>query len=43
MEAELPADQMVFAFQRWDQQVGSRVGKWRTRRPWMYCVGYAIE
>jgi putative spermidine/putrescine transport system substrate-binding protein len=27
MEAELPADQMVFAFQRWDQQVGSRVGK----------------
>jgi putative spermidine/putrescine transport system substrate-binding protein len=27
MEAELPADQMVYAFQRWDQQVGARVGK----------------
>jgi putative spermidine/putrescine transport system substrate-binding protein len=27
MEAQLPADRLVYAFERWDQQVGSRVGK----------------
>jgi putative spermidine/putrescine transport system substrate-binding protein len=26
-EVPLPADRLVFAFQRWDQQVGARVGK----------------
>jgi putative spermidine/putrescine transport system substrate-binding protein len=26
-ETPLPADKLVYAFQRWDQQVGSRVGK----------------
>jgi putative spermidine/putrescine transport system substrate-binding protein len=26
-EVPLPADKLVFAFQRWDQQVGARVGK----------------
>jgi putative spermidine/putrescine transport system substrate-binding protein len=26
-EAQLPADKLVYAFQRWDQQVGARVGK----------------
>ena len=26
-EVPLPADKLVYAFQRWDQQVGSRVGK----------------
>jgi hypothetical protein len=26
-EAPLPADKLVYAFQRWDQQVGARVGK----------------
>ena len=26
-ETPLPADRLVYAFQRWDQQVGSRVGK----------------
>jgi putative spermidine/putrescine transport system substrate-binding protein len=26
-EVPLPADQLVYAFQRWDQQVGSRPGK----------------
>jgi putative spermidine/putrescine transport system substrate-binding protein len=27
MNAPLPADKMVFAFQRWDQQIGAKVGK----------------
>lgn len=27
MNAPLPADRMVFAFQRWDQQIGANVGK----------------
>ena len=26
-ETPLPADKLVYAFQRWDQQVGARVGK----------------
>ena len=26
-ETPLPADKLVYAFQRWDQQVGSRPGK----------------
>jgi putative spermidine/putrescine transport system substrate-binding protein len=26
-EAQLPADKLVYAFDRWDQQVGARVGK----------------
>ena len=26
-EVPLPADKLVYAFQRWDQQVGARVGK----------------
>jgi putative spermidine/putrescine transport system substrate-binding protein len=26
-EVPLTADKLVYAFQRWDQQVGSRVGK----------------
>ncbi len=26
-EVPLPADKLVYAFQRWDQQVGSRPGK----------------
>jgi len=26
-EVPLPADKLVYAFQRWDQQIGSRVGK----------------
>ncbi len=26
-EAQLPADKLVYAFSRWDQQVGARVGK----------------
>ena len=26
-DVPLPADKLVFAFQRWDQQVGARVGK----------------
>jgi hypothetical protein len=26
-EVPLPADKLVYAFQRWDQQVGSRTGK----------------
>ena len=26
-EVPLPADKLVHAFQRWDQQVGARVGK----------------
>jgi putative spermidine/putrescine transport system substrate-binding protein len=26
-ETPLPADKLVYAFQRWDQQVGAKVGK----------------
>ena len=27
IEAPLPADKLVYAFQRWDQQIGAKAGK----------------